>query len=75
MEKKEIIERLIFACPTLKEDIKEYCKDFSEIYLHLVFGDIFNPYMLQLLDDVQKKVYANHNTMLEPEIIIIGEEI
>lgn len=31
--------------------------------------------IVKLLKDVQEKVYAQHNTMLEPEIIIIGEEI
>ena len=30
--------------------------------------------IVNLLKDVQKKVYEMHNTMLEPEIIIIGEE-
>ena len=31
--------------------------------------------VVNLLKDVQEKVYAQHNTMLEPEIIIIGEEL
>lgn len=31
--------------------------------------------IVNLLKNVQEKVYAEHNTMLEPEIIIIGEEL
>ncbi len=31
--------------------------------------------VVRLLNDIREKVYAQHNTMLEPEIIVIGEEI
>ena len=31
--------------------------------------------VVALLKDVQAKVYSEHNTMLEPEIIIVGEEL
>lgn len=54
MEKKFIIEELKKICPSKKEDIEEYCEDFSEIYLHLIFGDILNPYMLELLNNIQE---------------------
>ena len=54
MEKTKILEMLIGYCPALEKDVEAYCKDFSEIYLHLIFGDIFNPYMLELLEDAQK---------------------
>lgn len=30
--------------------------------------------VVNLLNDIRKKVFAEHNTMLEPEIIVIGEE-
>lgn len=51
--KTDIVNKLIQYFPKLKEDIKEYLEDFHEIYLHLIFGDIFNPYLLNLLDSPQ----------------------
>jgi len=54
MEKKAITEKLICACPALKEDIDAHCKEFPEIYLHLLFGDILNPYLLDLLNNANR---------------------
>ena len=34
----------------------------------------FGGLVVNLLNDIRKKVFAEHNTMLEPEIIVIGEE-
>ena len=52
--KLEIVNKLIGYFPNLKEEIEVSLKDFDDIYLHLIFGDIFNPYFLELLDDPQK---------------------
>ena len=52
--KGAIVEELIKSFPNLKDDIKSNLNDFPDIYLHLIFGDIFNPYLLSLLDDPQK---------------------
>lgn len=38
-------------------------------------GDATAKDVVELLKAVQEKVYSEHNTMLEPEIIIIGEEL
>ena len=51
--KIDIVNKLIQYFPKLKEDVEEHLEDFHEIYLHLIFGDIFNPYLLNLLDDPQ----------------------
>lgn len=51
--KIDIVNKLIQYFPKLKEDIEDHLEDFHEIYLHLIFGDIFNPYLLNLLDDPQ----------------------
>ena len=39
----------IFPC--LRAEIEEELTDKSEVYLHLVFGNVFNPYLLSLLDE------------------------
>ena len=49
--KEQIVAKLIAACPNLKEEIERNLDDFPEIYLHLIFGDVFNPYLSRLLDD------------------------
>ena len=51
--KKDVVNKMIQYFPELDEDINAYLADFHEIYLHLIFGDIFNPYLLNLLDDPQ----------------------
>ena len=51
--KIDIVNKLIQYFPKLKEDIENHVNDFHEIYLHLIFGDVFNPYLLNLLDDPQ----------------------
>ena len=51
--KVDIVNKLIQYFPNLKKDIEEHLADFHEIYLHLIFGDIFNPYLLNLLDAPQ----------------------
>ena len=52
--KLEIVNKLLGYFPNLKDEIEVSLKDFDEVYLHLIFGDIFNPYLLELLDDPQK---------------------
>lgn len=52
--KENIVEKLIADFPNLKNEIESNLNDFPEIYLHLIFGDIFNPYLLSLLDNPQK---------------------
>lgn len=49
--KKTILNKLIDSFPELEKDVKEIVYDFSEIYLHLIFGDVFNPYLIHLLED------------------------
>ena len=51
--KISVVNKLIQYFPKLKGDIENHLEDFHEIYLHLIFGDIFNPYLLNLLDDPQ----------------------
>ncbi len=48
--KKTIVNQLIFVCPDLKNDIDSYLADYHDEYLHLIFGDIFNPYFHRLLE-------------------------
>ncbi len=52
--KEDVIKRLVADFPNLKDGIESSLNDFSKIYLHLIFGDIFNPYLLSLLDDPQR---------------------
>ena len=41
--KQEIVKKLITDFPNLKGEIESNLNVFSEIYLHLIFGDVFNP--------------------------------
>lgn len=52
--KLEIVNKLMGYFPNLREEIEGNLRDYDEVYLHLIFGDIFNPYLLELLDDPQK---------------------
>lgn len=52
--KEEIVKKLITDFPNLKKEIESNLDDFSEIYLHLIFGDVFNPYLSDLLDNPLK---------------------
>lgn len=45
---------MITDFPDLKEEIEINLADFPEIYLHLIFGDVFNPYLLDLLENPVK---------------------
>ena len=47
--KSTIVEQLIGDFPELENDIRDHLKEFPEIYLHLIFGDIFNPFLSELL--------------------------
>lgn len=51
MNKEIIIHRLIDDFPQLKEEVNESLRDFPQIYLHLIFGDVFNPYLNDLLEE------------------------
>ena len=59
--KTVIIKKLIDSFPQLKESVNEILEDFSQIYLHLIFGDAFNPYLIDLLDDAK----LNHNQLIK----------
>ena len=48
--KMRVVNRLVLAFPNLKTEVIEYLNDFDDVYLHLILGDIFNPFMLSLLD-------------------------
>ena len=50
MNKVEKLKQLI---DQLNQYRDEYYNDFSEYHLHLIFGDVFNPYFLNLLEDIQ----------------------
>lgn len=52
--KENIVGKLIEYFPNLKNEVENNLNDFPEIYLHLIFGDIFNPYLLSLLDNSQE---------------------
>lgn len=52
-----IINKLNEYFPELSNDIKEYIDDYNDIYFHLIFGDIINPYLLELLNDPQFNYY------------------
>lgn len=43
MENKAVLQLLIQAFPNLKDEFNEYSEE--PIYLHLVFGDVINPYI------------------------------
>ncbi len=49
--KNRVLDKLLCTCPDLKNDIDGYLTEFSDIHLHLIFGDVFNPYFLKLLED------------------------
>ncbi|MBQ1217789.1 MAG: hypothetical protein IIX85_07495 [Clostridia bacterium] len=48
-----IVNKLIQYFPELKGDIESHLEIFHGIYLHLIFGDVFNPFLLNLLDNPQ----------------------
>ena len=52
--KEDVVRKLIQLFPDLREAIKNNIEDFPEIYLHLIFGDVFNPYLCVLLEEPQK---------------------
>ncbi len=52
--KRKIIEKLKKICPELKNDIDNEISEYQNIYFHLIFGDIFNPYLIGLLDEPTK---------------------
>lgn len=51
--KTTVVEKLIRCFPELENEVNHYFEDFEEIYLHLIFGDIFNPYLSELLNEPQ----------------------
>lgn len=55
-----IINKLNEYFPELNNDINEYINDYDDIYLHLIFGDIINPYLLDLLNDS----HSNYSKLL-----------
>ena len=54
--KENIVGKLIEYFPNLKNEVESNLNDFPEIYLHLIFGDIFNSYLLSLLDNPQENI-------------------
>ena len=46
-----LVDMLMKTFPCLKNEIEEELSDFNEICLHLVFGNVFNPYLLSLFDE------------------------
>ncbi len=66
-QKKEILNKLVEYFPQLKCDIDETITDFSEIYLHLIFGDVFNPYLIGLLEEPEanKELILKSGELLE----------
>lgn len=38
----------------LENEVENNLAEFPEIYLHLLFGDVFNPYLLTLLENPSK---------------------
>jgi len=66
--KIEIVNRLVNDFPELREEVESNVKDFGDIYLHLIFGDIFNPYLLNLLDDPE-----GNRSALEKASRLIGD--
>ena len=53
MMKTKVVDKLIEDFPSLRDDVESNINDFPEIYLHLIFGDVFNPYLSELLEDPQ----------------------
>lgn len=64
--KKTVINQLILACPDLKNDIESYIADYHDEYLHLIFGDIFNPHFHNLLEQPEK----NREQLLSISLLI-----
>lgn len=54
MSRIRVVERLIKDFPCLTSQTEEILNDFGHVYLHLVFGDVFNPYFISLLTDPSK---------------------
>ena len=51
---RELILKLTYDFPFLKNEIESYINEYGAIYLHLIFGDIFNPYLLEILENPTK---------------------
>ena len=51
--KAVFVENLILFFPELESEIKNHLAEFPEIYLHLIFGDVFNPFLINLLNNPQ----------------------
>lgn len=49
-ERLYYVKQLVLHFPHLNDAIQENLLDFPEAYLHLIFGDIFVPYLLELLN-------------------------
>jgi hypothetical protein len=49
--KELLVNMLMETFPCLRSEIEDELSDFNEIYLHLVFGNVFNPYLLALFDE------------------------
>lgn len=54
LQKDNLVENLLGLFPELRfkfeEEARNYEEDYSK-YLHLVFGDIFNPYLIRVLKE------------------------
>lgn len=44
--KQQVVDMLVNTFPELKNDVDESLKEYSDIYLHLIFGDIFNEFLI-----------------------------
>ena len=51
--KSFFVEKLRSLFPELENEINGLLEEYPEVYLHLIFGDVFNPYLLGLLKDPQ----------------------
>ena len=49
--KKEIINKFLRYFPKFNNEVQDIINDYNDIHLHLIFGDIFNPYLSELLND------------------------
>jgi len=81
MGKTLVIEKLISEFPELEKDINSNISEYSHVYLHLIFGDIFNPYFHMLLEkpiENQKELkkaadlleYMSTSTEAEQEVLV-----
>ena len=41
--------KLIETFPQMQNSVEEYLASFPDVYLHLIFGDVFMPYLFELL--------------------------